>query len=302
MATEDSRFSDNHKEYNDAFRVLSRSRSEQQKVWVENDVVPKLRDIFTHANPTPKSEFKVLAVGSNEGSFDILLLKALFSHAKELVEGKQVVYTVVELNAAAIDEFKNNVALEDASFRNIKFYWVNKRIEDFLDTKEPERYDLIHLINVLYYVEHEEKVLKNAHEKFLKIPGCILTAVAAEENIWVNLIKSFKSKIPSLIVKNQLTNVKLSEVCKRNGWAHEIFDVKVDLEVTKIFKENDPVGQAMLKFFLYINEEPKEKLGEKLMSELMQFFRRMSWEKMKDGRKCLFVKEDNGILLTYKRC
>ena len=303
MTTEESRFVENHKEYADSFQVYCRHHGEQQQVWVENELMKRLRDAFTRQSHGPKSEFKILAVGANSGSFDILLIRALFSHAKELVEGKKVTYTVVEPNAVAIDEFKHNVSSQGGVFQNIKFNWINKRIEEFFEGKEAERYDLIQFVHVLYYVESEEEILKSAYEKFLASPGCILTVVVTEKNIWRQLIKPFALKIPSLVV-NQPTNVELSEVCKRNGWEYETFEGKLDVEVTEVFderSETDSVGLALLKFFLQLNGEPKEKLGKEIMSEVMEFFVRISWEKIKDGKKRFFVNDDDGILLTYKR-
>ena len=302
MTSEDSRFVENHKEYMDIFHVFSRSRREQRKVWVENDLVPKIRDAFTQDNRSPKSEFSVLAVGSNDGSFDCLLIKAMLSHMKELLEGRQIIYTVVEPNSIAIDEFKLKVSLQDGVFRNVKFNWVNKGMQEFLENEETERYDLIHFMQVLYYAENEEEILKTAYEKFLASPGCIVVAVGNEGDvwdIWEGIIKVFKMRIPTMM--NNLTNIELSEICKRNRWAYEIFGTTTHLEITEMFNEGDPVGEAILKFFLHINENPKEVLGEELMSEIIEFFRSMSWEKVKDGKKCLFAKEVEGILLAYKR-
>ena len=176
------------------------------------------RDYFTR-----KIEYKVLFFGTNVGSFDTLLIKALFSHAKELVEGKQVTYTVIEPNAVAIDEFKRNISIQGGAFQNIKFYGINKRIEEFLETRGPERYDLIQFVHVHYYAETEEKLLNTAYEKFLASPGCILAVCAAEGNIWRLFVESFKLKIPSLIV-NQVKNVELSEICKRNQWECRVHD------------------------------------------------------------------------------
>ena len=299
MTSEDCRFVENHKEYMDIFHVFSRSRREQRKVWVENDLVPKIRDAFIQDNRTPKSEFSVLAIGSNDGSFDCLLIKAMLSHMKGLLEGRQIIYTVVEPNSIAIDEFKLKVSLQDGIFRNVKFNWVNKGMQEFLEAEDAERYDLIHFMQVLYYAEDEEEVLKIAYEKFLASPGCIVVAVGSEDDVWGDLIKSFKMKIPSML-KN-LSNTEISEICKRNGWAYEVFGTTTHLEITEMFNEGDPIGEAILKFFLHINENPKEMLGEELMSEIIEFFRRMSWEKVKDIRKCLLVKEVEGISLTYKR-
>ena len=299
MSVEEHIFVGNHKEYVDTFRVFARHRGKQQQAWLENDLMKRLRDAFTRDNFTSKSDFNILAVGSNNGAFDTLLIKALFSHAKELVEGKQVTYTVVEPNAVAIDEFKSNVSLQGGVFQNIKFNWINKHMEEFLEAKEAERYDLIQFVHVIYYAASEEQILKTAYEKFLASPGCILTAVVAEGNIWRELVESFKLKISSLVL-NQLTNVELSEIGKRNGWEYETFEGKLDLEVTEVFNEDDPVGQAILKFLLHMNEAPKRMLRKEIMSEVMEFFGRLSWEKMNDGKRHRYVKEDDGVLLIYK--
>jgi len=299
MTSEDSRFVENHKEYMDIFHVFSRSRREQRKTWIESDLIPKIRDTFTQDKHAPKSEFSVLAVGSNDGSFDCLLLKAMLFHMKEFLQGKQLIYTVVEPNSVAIDEFKLKASLQDGVFRNVKFNWVNKGMQEFLKGEKTERYDLIHFMQVLYYAENEEEILTVAYEKFLARPGCIVVAVGSECDVWGVLIKSFKMRIPSML-KN-LTNIELSELFKRNGWAYDIFETTTHLEITELFNERDRVGQAILKFFLHINEDPKEVLGEKLVSEIIEFFRRMSWEGIKDGKKCLFATEIEGILLAYKR-
>ena len=67
-----------------------------------------------------------------------------------------------------------------------------------------------------------------------------------------------------------------------------MFDAKVKLEVTEILHESDPVGIAVLKFLFHTTEEAREKFGEELILGILEFFERMSWEEMKDGKKCLF--------------
>jgi len=303
MAAEQFKFVENHKQYVDIYKIICRCCREDQKIWVENDLVPKLQNAFIRNKSSPKSELKILAIGSSRGSFDCLLLTALLSHAKELMDGKQLTYTVVEPNTAAIDEFKHSVASQDEIFQKVNFNWVNQRMEEFLEAKEPEQYDLIHFMHVLYYAENEEEMLKSAYEKFLGSSGCIIAAVAAEGNIWLNLRESFKAKIPSLSHGFHVsTNKDLAVICKRNGWTYEAFDAKLELDVTEIFDERDPVGQAILRFFLHINEEPREQFGKELMSEIMEFFKKISWEQIRNEKKSMVVKDDEGILLIYKCC
>ena len=298
MATDALEFVENRNEYNDTYDIFTRGRREQEQLWSQNMLVPKLVEFFKPKKS--ETDFKVLAVGSGVGSFDCMLLEVLFTCGKELVEGKQTTWTVVEPNESAIEKFKQDVASKSGIFEKVKFKWVNKDVEKFLEVGDGEQYDFIHFVNVLYYV-NEEIVLKNAYEKFLKKPGCMFIVVGSEDDIWVNLIKSFKSKIPSL--ENELhypTNIELSEICKRNEWAFETFDGKLDVEVTEVFEEGNPQGEALLKFFLHIHEDPKKKYGEALVAELIEFFHKMSWEKMKDGKKRHFVNDNEGILLISK--
>ena len=296
----DSQFVETADQYNSIFEAFTRGRREQEKVWIDNELVPKLLKVFKLEGSVKKSEFKVLAVGSGVGSFDCLLIKALLTHGKEMIKGKQIMWTVVEPNAMAIDEFKKKVSSDADICHSVSFTWINKGVEDFLQVTEPEEYDLIHFIHILYYVE-EEVVLKKSYEKFLGTPGCMVIAVGSEGDIWVNLIKSFRSKIPSLTSElHYPTNIELSEICRTNGWANEVFNGKLDLEITEIFNEGDPKGEAILKFFLHINEDPRKKFRKELISEIMEFFQKMSWKKEKNGEKSFFVNDDVGLLLIYK--
>ena len=65
-------FVDSGREYNDIQETFVRDVREQEKVWLENSLVPKLRKVFTQDGSATDTEFKVLAVGSGVGSLDCL--------------------------------------------------------------------------------------------------------------------------------------------------------------------------------------------------------------------------------------
>ena len=44
-------------------------------------------------------------------------------------------------------------------------------MEEFLEAKEPERYDLTYFMNVLCYAESEKQILEIAYENFLARSG-----------------------------------------------------------------------------------------------------------------------------------
>ena len=249
MAGKGVTFVANNREYVYIFEKYAQTRRGIEKIWLANDVIPRLMSLYGHEDSMPKTAFKVLAVGSCGGTFDCLLLNALLSHAPELIKGKQVIYTVVEPNAIAIDVFKDRIALHSVLFDNVIFNFVSKHIEEFLETNQPERYDFVHFMHVLYYFESEEEVLKSAYEKFLASPGCILIATGSEGDIWTKLLESFRTKIPALPGEQHFpTNKELYEIYKRNGWAFEIVNTKFDLEITEVFNEGDPAGKSLLQF------------------------------------------------------
>ena len=300
MANASYKFVTNCDTYHDVHQNIYRLSRDQQQVYLENVIMPKLVEHFKPKKSEITSEFKVLAVGSGIGSYDCMLLEVLFACGKELVEGRKITWTVVEPNASAIERFKDRITTKCGFLEKVNFTWINKNFEGFLEDVNGEKYDLIHFVHVLFYV-NEEIVLKNAYEKCLKDNGCIFIAVGSKDDILVNLIKSFKSRIPSL--ENELhypTKIELSEICKVNGWAFDTFDGKVDFEITQILEEGSPQGEAMLKFFLHIDEDLKKKFGEALVSELIEFFNKMSWEKIEDGKKQHFVNGNEGILLITK--
>ena len=300
MATECLEFVENGNKYNDILEIFNRNRREQERHWVEGMLIPKLAEKLKTKDSKARSELKVLAVGSGKGSFDCMFFEALFSKGKELVAGKQVTCTVVEPNESAIEKFKQTIASKGGFFQKVSFNWANKGIGEFLDFGGNETYDLVHFMHVLGYVR-EELVLKGTYEKLLKSPGCIFIATGSDDNIWQNLYKSFFPMIPTL--KSEFycqSNTGLSKVCQSHGWEYEKFDGKVDLEITEMFEHGNPLGEALLKFFLHIDENLKKKYGEELFSDVIEFFRKMSWEKIENGQKRLFVKDDDGILLISK--
>ena len=300
MASQTSGFLDHEDEYNSLFQVFGRGRLEQQQVWVDEELIPKLAKSSKLGEPVVDSELRVLAVGSGIGAFDCLLIEALQTRAAEFLQGRQIIWTVVEPNASAIEKFKERIASKSALFEKVKFIWMNESIEDFLSSRNSIKYHFIHFMHVLYYVD-AEKALRNAYELCLENQGCMLVAVGSKNDIWVNLIESFKSKIPSLTSElTYPTNVVIGDIAKRNGWQYDMFVGKLDLEVTELFEEGNPQGEGMLQFFLHINEDARKKYGREVVSDVIDFFKGMSWETGDGDKKKAFVNDNEGLLLIYK--
>ncbi|XP_065056391.1 histamine N-methyltransferase-like [Rhopilema esculentum] len=284
--------------YQRVFEVYSRGFFEQQRNWIANILVPRFVDKL--GLKSNSSNLRVLAVGSGVGSADIRLLDELFSGAKDFMSERKIQWIVVEPDGIAMKTFKDIISKRSEDFKNIEFVWINKRFEEYIDGIQTadEQFDFIHFFNVLYYMD-QDVVLKKAYERLLQKQGMLLCVVGSQGDIWKNMIEAFQFKI-DLSHFQQPTNVDLCKIAETYSWDYEMFDGKLDLEITQMFIENNPVGKAMLQFFLQTTNDPKELLGEELYAELINFFKSQSWEVVNNGSNIFFVKCDEGILLIYK--
>ncbi|XP_065058932.1 histamine N-methyltransferase-like [Rhopilema esculentum] len=298
MATEDA-FKD-EEEYSKIFEVFSRGRLEHERIWVANKLVPKLvQKLSLKSN---SSDFSVLAVGSGIGAFDIMLLEELMQGAKDFLGQRKIRWVVVDPNVSSVKRFKDDIENRTEKFDKVEFEWIDKSFEEYSSENlaSDVKFDFIHFVHILYYVD-EDKVLQSAYEQFLNKPGLMLCVVGSKGDIWVNLIDSFSAKIESLGKElHYPTNVELCQIAKGHTWDCDVFDGKLDLEVSQIFIPGHPGGKALLQFFLHTRNDPKEMVGEKLYAELTEFFKSQSWEVVSDGSRKFFVNDNEGILLIYK--
>ena len=213
---------------------------------------------------------------------------------------RKIQWVVVEPNGLAMKIFRDKISKRSENLKNIEFVWINKRFEEYIDGTESadKRFDFIHFFHVLYYMD-KDVVLKRAYERLLQKPGMLLCVVGSQGDIWSNLIEAFRFKI-DLSHFQQPTNVDLCKNAKTYSWDCDMFDGKLDLEVSQMFIEGDPDGKAMLQFFLHTKNDPKELLGSELYAELINFFKSQSWKVVNNRSNRFFVKCDDGILLIYK--
>lgn len=292
----------NHdKSYQTSFESYDCNRKQQQLIWVREDLVPRL------ANSIKLKEkvFRVLAVGSSKGCFDILFMKEFMKFAEnspqESFNPLKISWTVIE-PSLAIQEFEKRVS-EDVELVNVEFHWVNKSFEDFLQDSTlggSEQYNLISFVSSLYYMD-EDLSLRESVDKLMAPSGRVLAIVGLKDDTWDLYIEKFKSEIKSLVTGLHYTTDKtVLDIAKKYGWHHEAFEGKIEMDITTIFDRDSPDGNLLLQFFLHSDENPWATIKDETLNAFLVFLRHHSWIKTVEGEERIFIHENEGVVILSK--
>lgn len=270
---------DHHGEYNEAHKIWRRGHDQQYQIWINNHLIPVLSKGAKLERTD--DQLSVLAVGSGNGSFDLVLLEALINLVKNENKSQKIVWTVVELNAAAIEEFKDKVAQRE-SLKNVEFLWFCTTFQDFMKKLDPcdktdRKYDLITFIHSLYYM-NEKQVLEASYSNILKDGGVILGAKETETSTVQRAYKKFLEKIDPTKIHPSTGSLKiLNEIITNHGWKYEMLGTKIKMDITEVFEAQNSVGEMFLKFLLHVNDDPRV-IHSKAVDDLLEYLKMQSWQ------------------------
>eukprot|EP00112_Aurelia_sp_Birch-Aquarium-sp1_P016667 Seg380.5 transcript_id=Seg380.5/GoldUCD/mRNA.D3Y31 product="Histamine N-methyltransferase" protein_id=Seg380.5/GoldUCD/D3Y31 len=288
---------DHHGEYNEAHKIWRRGHDQQYQIWINNHLIPVLSKGAKLERTD--NQLSVLAVGSGNGSFDLVLLEALINLVKNENKSQKIVWTVVELNAAAIEEFKDKVAQRE-SLKNVEFLWFCTTFQDFMKKLDPcdetdRKYDLITFIHSLYYM-NEKQVLEVSYSNILKDGGVILGAKETETSTVQRAYKKFLEKIDPTKIHTSTGSLKiLNEIITNHGWKYEMLGTKIKMDITEVFEAQNSVGEMFLKFLLHVNDDPRV-IHSKAVDDLLEYLKMQSWQENEQT----FIWYDIDIFFIFK--
>eukprot|EP00112_Aurelia_sp_Birch-Aquarium-sp1_P017829 Seg4173.2 transcript_id=Seg4173.2/GoldUCD/mRNA.D3Y31 product="Histamine N-methyltransferase" protein_id=Seg4173.2/GoldUCD/D3Y31 len=267
---------DNNK-YTDTYDVYRRGLLEQQRAWVNKQVIPVLSRILG------QSCLRILSIGSGEGDVDIMLLEALLQEcARKGQENCKIDYVVVERNAMFISRFKERVALKTEVFPNVNFSFIEGTFEDVTTSNSSSSHngldmgniDFILITHVLYYM-NEEKVLQECMANHLKTGGILMAVVQSEASIYAKTCRKYDKKLTNCFEGfNVLCETDMGAIAKKNQWKHQIEIGKRVLDVTDIVASDrpNPVGIKLLDFFFHA-KNLLSLVSEEQLQEILEFFK-----------------------------
>ncbi|KAM5279584.1 histamine N-methyltransferase [Ctenodactylus gundi] len=243
MASSMRSLSTDHGRYLESFRRFLNSSTEHQ--CMQEFVDKQLPGIIARIGDT-KSEIKILSVGGGAGEIDLQILSKFRAQYPEV----HISNEVVEPNAEQIAKYKELVA-KTSNLENIKFAWHKETSTEYqnrmMEKKELQKWDFIHMIQMLYYVEDIPATLKFFHS-LLATNAKILIILVSGNSAWKHLWKKYGSRLPQNDLCLYVTSSDLTQMLDSLGIKYTCYDLLSTMDITDCFVDGNENGDLLWDF------------------------------------------------------
>ncbi|XP_068101984.1 histamine N-methyltransferase-like [Hyperolius riggenbachi] len=189
-------------------------------------------DVLPEILPEPvtgKSFFNVLGVGSGTGKIDLHILSTI----QKLRPDLKIYSETIEPTKEEIDLYKASVS-NTPELSNVTFTWHNKSVVEYeADVKQnntAKKFDLIHMVQMLYYVKPVKETLEFL-KSLLSPEGRLVIVVLSGECGWVKMFRN------NIYPSNQDFNLDLdsdqtTDILDAIVMRYEIHDIDSFMDVT----------------------------------------------------------------------
>lgn len=212
-----------------------------------------MRTLFDKALPAEyariaegKSDLKFLGVGSGQGEMDCHMLNLLQSTLPKLA----ISADVLEPSSALIKNFKDSVA-KSSSLEKIPFTWNNLSCDQYekqvRDSKETKKFDFIHMIQMLYYLEDYAASIKFFHS-LLREKGKLMIIHEAASSGWGTLWSVFTKELCTKSVNKYISAADVRVQLDNLGLKYEEHSIPNTMDITECFVDGSTLGAKLLDF------------------------------------------------------
>ena len=286
--------------YYKCFEVLNNKTGAFFKnVEIMRDHMPSMIQKLLHS-VQERTTFNILSVGSGTGDIDLEILKIVKGELQRSQGCHQmkIFNRAIEINKYPCDLYK--AAIKNLNDQQVDFDLRHQSFEEYAKefTMEQPKFDLIHFIHSIYYVDIEV-VLKHCIENELQDNGLLVFMVERQD-----LISSVleKQRLPDWYgtpdEKNPEsfeTAEKMLEIAEKYDWKHEVYTHEYSMDVTEIFNPQSTEGNLLLDFITHAKNF-RGTADEKLLQETLALIEDLST--LKDGKRLGETKES--LIFIYK--
>ena len=271
-----------------------------KNVEIMRDHMPSMIQKMLHLEQEHAS-FNILSVGSGTGDMDLEILKIVKDelHKSQGCHQMKIFNRAIELNKYPCDLYK--AAIKNLNDHQTVFDVRHQNFEEYIKefAKEQPKFDIIHFIHSIYYVDIEA-VLKHLIENELNDKGRLVFIVVRRDLICSVLEKQrFPDWHGNSDVKNSEscseTAEKIFEIAEKHGWKHEVYTHEFSIDVSEIFDPQSTEGNLLLDFITH-TENFRGTADNKLVRETLALIEDLST--LKDGKR-LGEKRDS-LIFIYK--
>jgi len=242
-------------------------------------------------------QLNILSVGSGNGEKDLLVLKVIRESLRSNDKGTEVKIfnRAIEPNICFCDLY--NEAIENMQ-QATKFEICEQSFQEYGQhtEKEPVKFDLVHFIHSIYYVDMEE-ALCHCFEKELGENGVFVCIVSDHDLINLVLAKQPTNGYGQKdgAIENLEKAGQLVEIAKSKGWKHEVYMNEYSIDVTEVFDPKSTEGNLLLDFLTHtINF--RETAEKQVVEETLAVVR--DHTVFKDGKR--LGKKKDWLIALYK--
>ncbi|XP_053732789.1 histamine N-methyltransferase A-like [Synchiropus splendidus] len=239
-----------------------------------------------------KNNLDILGIGSGGGQVDIHILNLL----QELCPGVSLSTDIVEGSCELVENFKERVKTTP-SLKDVPFTWHVMSSEAYVKQErakaEIKKFDFIHMVEMIYYVEDLEETLK-FYRSVLKPNGRIMIVLEADKGGWDTLYNTFTKEISISPLKEHRFTRHIAASLKKLGMKFEEHDVPGTVDITDCFDSTNETGKRLLNFLTYCDDFQSD-FSPELQERILDVIRnKCSTEK--DGK--IFFHDESSMLLT----
>ncbi|XP_057708919.1 histamine N-methyltransferase-like isoform X2 [Corythoichthys intestinalis] len=196
-----------------------------------------------------KSSLGVLGVGSGGGEVDVQMLSLLQSTCSSL----PITADIVEGSTELVANFKALVA-ENDNLQKIPFTWHVMLSEDYRkQVKDVKKYDFIHMIQMIYYVDDVTETIRFYHN-ILNKNGRLMIIVEKASCGWDILWRTFSKELCNETIPVYRSSQDVLASLNTLGLKFEEHSIPNTFDITECFDPNSETGERLLRFMTATND------------------------------------------------
>ncbi|XP_033117911.1 histamine N-methyltransferase B-like isoform X2 [Anneissia japonica] len=223
-------------------------------------------------------EFKMLGVGSGTGQVETSALKQL------LTKWPMINHTVVEPNSELIAQFKDLATREGNGLHGVSFNWHNLTVEQFRHetSDQSKKYNLIMAVQILYYVDNVEEVLKYL-TSLLEDGGILFVIMVAENSCFSRIAQKFPQLESE--IQHAISSRHIEQMLTANQNEFKTYEIETKIDSTGCLDGDSEQGDHLIDFITQV-AYLKKQASESLYNEIIEFIKsdNVSLPKTDDGR------------------
>lgn len=228
-----------------------------------------------------KSAFNILSVGGGAGEIDLQIISAV----QASYPGVAINNEVIEPSADQILKYKERVAAT-SNLDNVKFTWHEETANEYESRmkaeKKSQKWDFIHMIQMLYYVKDIPAIIRYFHS-LLAAQAKLLIILVSETSGWETLWRKYGSSFPTDDLCTYVSSANIKGILDSVGLKYKVYELPSYMDITCCFTEGDNDGELLLDFLTETYEFSKTAPPE-LKHQVLEELRKPGCSENRNGK------------------